>query len=278
MTDEPKPIARCTRVSGGARSLQYYAIRTRFSWRITEKSRCWTTVMREVWGGELDAITLLGIEPKPVERTWRRFEELRELVDLGRNRTIANALLTKLQKEAAEEKGHQFTAERSIATEVAAQMEILQTSGKDYAKNFATAISDSGICHAMRMGNPDDAVEAGLMAAWAEPLSADLQKKLATTHDSDTAAGSVIADHLAVVKSKLLTGTGPPGAYDEVGRAAKTLWPKCAVAWCKLLVHRTEDIEQIEGARQINRHRKRERDLDNLVRSAVGVHSAPGAP
>ena len=88
---------------GDDRTLQYYCLRTGWIWTLSDKTRSTTEAMQEAWGHELDIVTLLGIEPKPVKRDWRRYDEARELVDAGRARKDANKILDALRAESHRE-------------------------------------------------------------------------------------------------------------------------------------------------------------------------------
>jgi hypothetical protein len=276
---DKKPVRLVTRVKGDKRSLQYYALRTRFAWTMSGKSRCWATVMKAAWGNDLDAITLLGIEPKPVERDWRRFDETRELVDLGRNKKIADELLAKLKSEAGAEEDLRHTAERNIAHELDGQMDGLIASAKQYGEKFIDGVKACGVSYALRMNDADDAVKSDLVSLWAVPLKDALETETRNAEDSHIAAKTVISRHLEEISAALLDGNkGAPSAWDPIGKAAVAFWCESAVKWRKILVDRTKNIERIEEARLTLLDRKRERDLDKLTRAAGGVSGVQGAP
>lgn len=99
MTD----ISQAKWLPGQKKTKQYYGLRNEYGWLLSPKVRDPRNAMKAVWGDELDVVTMLALEPKPIERDWRRFDETREIVDLGRNAKRAEEILDGLRKEAYEE-------------------------------------------------------------------------------------------------------------------------------------------------------------------------------
>jgi hypothetical protein len=92
-------------VAGKKRSKQYYALRKDMYWRLSSKTREPVEAMKQAFGDELDVVTMLALEPKPIDRDWTRFEESLEIIDLGRNAKRAEEIVYRLNAEAREE-GH----------------------------------------------------------------------------------------------------------------------------------------------------------------------------
>ena len=66
------------------RSAQYYGLRNDYQWCMSDKTRDPVEALQQAFGDDLDVVTMLALEPKPVDRDWTRFEESMEIVDLGR--------------------------------------------------------------------------------------------------------------------------------------------------------------------------------------------------
>lgn len=274
MSDNPKPTTY-THVRGGQRSMQYYAVRTHWKWTFTEKTRCWTTIMKAEWGDDLDVITLLGIEPKPVERDWRRFDELRELVDLGRNRKVAVELFNILDEAAEREHRLRKTAERRASVEVPEQMAALTTSSQECAEKCAESINVYGVGYALRMSDFDVAVKADLTSKWASSLAADIEtsKASGTVHkdNADAATKAIVHEHLEKAAERLIKGDTGDQGYDPIGMATRTMYAPALVVWHKTLTTRLETITRTEEALETIRERKELVRVDRLIAGIGGV-------
>ena len=117
MSDELQPKSTAT-LRGDTRTLQYYCLREGWEWHLSEKTRSTTEAMQAAWGHELDIVTMLGCEPRPVKRDWRRFEESREIVDAGRSRKVAERILGALKDESEREQRLRKTANNDLLTDL----------------------------------------------------------------------------------------------------------------------------------------------------------------
>jgi hypothetical protein len=268
---EPKPIKTYTRVSRGRRSFQYYALRQGYKWTLSEKSRCWATVMKEAWGGDLDAITLLGIEPKPVERGWHRFAETRELVDLGRRKTDAEGLLKRLVREAETERALRELAIREVRNEATAKAWQHIAEAKELATKHAKAEEQHGVLYALRHGY-EDALHAALTAVWSKALVSDMEGVEATA--------TVLQEHVRKAEDLLIDGGGMSSGWGKqvADKVANICYAPALRDWRKWLLETLALHGRIADARQTIRSRElaTETKLDNLTQAAGGVSGTQG--
>jgi len=248
-----------THVRGGGRSMQYYALRTRWEWTMSGKTRCWTTLMKETWGNDLDAITLLGIAPKPVSRDWQRFDEMRELVDLGRHRGTAEALFEQLKNGTEREHELRRTAGRRAFEEVPRQMADLIADAVQRALQLAERLQEYGVRYALR-SDCDDAVEADYHAEWAKAIAEKFgAAKVLISKDANeatTTAKRIVAEHLGSVDEQLVTGASPGRGYNPITSAVFGMHTGSLVKWRKRLVEVMTAIEETERARVTIRERE----------------------
>lgn len=258
----------CTKVQGG-RSLQYYALRTRWDWQLSEKSRCWTTVMREQWGGDLDAITLLGIEPKPIERDWRRYDEARELVDLGRNHKLALGLIGKLQGTAYTEKSLRHEAGRDTVAEATAALDELIESDQDYQDKFKRELG-IGVMNALRHSNCDEAVVAEYLATWAEETKTNLSSPFKSVSE-------LLETAKAKAEERLMSGSEDEPAFDPIGRAAVAYITPALRRWQKKLTVMIQLAVEVEGIQATVKARRLAAHDERLALGLDEVSGAHGA-
>ena len=57
------------------RSAQYYGLRNDYQWCMSDKTRDPVEALQQAFGDDLDVVTMLALEPKPVDRDWTRFQD-----------------------------------------------------------------------------------------------------------------------------------------------------------------------------------------------------------
>jgi hypothetical protein len=269
MTEEVvQPTKGVTKVAGGERSLQYYGLRVGWHWRISEKSRCWATCMKGAWGHELDAITMLGIEPKPVDRGWSRFEEGREMVDLGRNRQIAKKVMYRLRQEAGEEKDLQQVASGDPETMVSDLVEATIEEGKNETKRIAALIDQKGFAHAACHGDADDAPKAEYTAKFAKMLRG------LEAEEGHNAQTKRLRRHIRFIE-KLIIDHKEPSSWDAVGKGVVAMWRIAADKWREKCNELIGEINVIEEARAQIAGRKLDTVAHKLAALTGGVTGTP---
>ena len=105
-------------VGGTTRSLQFYALRHRYEWTLSSKTRHPSAAMKEAWGEELDVVTMLALRPMPILRDWQRFDEEYEIVDLGRNKSKLKGAIYKLKSQARDESNLHDRAKPEVIEDV----------------------------------------------------------------------------------------------------------------------------------------------------------------
>ena len=171
MHDEPEPRSTAT-LRGDTRSLQYYCLRTGWTWELSDKTRSTTEAMQEAWGDELDIVTMLGAEPKSVKRDWRRFEEHRELVDAGRSRKKAREIHAQLESESEREQQLRVAANRKLLDEIEEELNSVVNLNHYRREVFAKNVSEKG---PLTLGMEfNGLVEVAYHAKWALKLQGGL--------------------------------------------------------------------------------------------------------
>ena len=108
-------ITRVNMEKRSERTLQFYGLRSGWEWKRThKKTRDPTAKIKSTFGHDLDPISLLGLHPTHPVRPPTVYDQRWEIVDLGRNRKVAQALLEALNDEAQLERRKRYHLNRNM--------------------------------------------------------------------------------------------------------------------------------------------------------------------
>jgi hypothetical protein len=125
------------------RSAQYYGLRNDYQWCMSDKTRDPVEALQQAFGDDLDVVTMLALEPKPVDRDWTRFEESMEIVDLGRNYREGRRALKKLNGQASVERNLHTQADPSHIE--AARQSITEYQQMEERRDMKAALETEGL-------------------------------------------------------------------------------------------------------------------------------------
>lgn len=161
-------LKRCSRVRG-ERTLQFYAVRNKWKWLLSVKTRDPVEFMKKRWGKDIDVITLLACEPQEVNRDWRRYESQYEVVDCGRSKRRAQTLLDALKNEAYTERALQRKAKETVEEETVESWQAGIDVAEAKRKKLVRLIEEDGLLALLGTYDFDDRAEEAAHAdicAW----------------------------------------------------------------------------------------------------------------
>lgn len=250
MHDEPKPKSTAV-LRGDQRTLQYYALRTGWEWTLSGKTRSTTEAMQAAWGDELDIVTMLGAEPKPVKRSWRRYEEHRELVDAGRNLKVAKLIRDQLAAESLVERNLRDLADQLLLDEIEEEFVEILARYDTYQGILVSALQkDVGPLRAANKFN--HLVLLHYQKRWVKPLKYELDE------ERERPEGQLLARMLKQrdrIHQNLVNGKWERH-IDDIGDACHALGTKCAREWLDRLAHWTRRYREWTLAKETLAKRK----------------------
>lgn len=269
----------CSRVRG-ERTLQFYALRHRWDWRLSDKTRDIVEQMRIRFGRDLDVITLMGhVDPQPLMRDWRRFDSELEVVDLGRSKKRAEALLTLLIEQVKIERSLRELAEGISDRRVHWELVSLTLTRKDMRTSIAEKIVRGGLSSvAARFGDErlsklavherNGSVASAILKDVRERLPEDqwpVIKEDAKPADKDIATHRLntekllprVREALANLTNRAMEydGKGSTNVDDEFQRAYELSEPKARASMLTELTKWENNLVRGQRAREIMRRR-----------------------
>lgn len=189
---ETPGLKRCTRVRG-ERTLQFYAVRNMWKWLLSEKTRDPVDFMKERWGQDIDVITLLACEAQEVNRDWKRYESQYEVVDCGRSKKKARAILIALKDEADSERRLQRVAKKDINAEIVDAWKNEVDTAMGRRERLSRMVKDDGLLALLSHWEFDDRAKEVVIAEIAQ-FGLDVLKK-----ETGVSIGEVLINMKALV-------------------------------------------------------------------------------
>jgi hypothetical protein len=187
-TDEElaKLIRPCSHLRS-ERTLQFYALRHRWTWRLSSKTRDTVTQMRNRFGKHLDVITLMGhVNPQPFIRSMTRYDSEFEVVDVGRNLILAEEIIKRLEEESERERNLRRLAEgrgeQSVYDELFNKTEERDALRRKFVKRILNN-SFKSVCCDLTYSTRDESATSMALAEIIHPLACDLIDKITVDID-----------------------------------------------------------------------------------------------
>jgi len=246
---------------GDDRTLQYYCLRIEWKWELSHKTRSTTEAMQIAWSHDIDIVTMLGMRPQPVKRDWRRYDEMRELVDAGRSKKAAQRILDALQSEAQREERLRYFASSDLLSKFEKRLQRLIDKADECRERFAKRIS--GRAGAAHLGHAfDEFLSRDLICTYAgELLKAVVDER---DRDKKQAALKMMLKQQDTIQEHLVEGVWEV-ACNDTNDAVKIARAKAARDWLGKL----RDVDYADKHGFIVRYRAWENAKETLSKRRV---------